>query len=334
VKTLDFREVFVMTHDDLPPEQADAVLDAAVASRTETACVELRGTGAVACIQGLTTNDVQNAGDGSFLYSAFLTPKGMIISDVWISRFDDAVTLFLPREAAPEVLDLLHRSVPPRLATVEDVSSNHVVYRLAGPMALEYTSRAGFAVPEPGRTLSCKIGPSEYVVSRPGGGPFALQIKAMEIDVHDVNLSLDEGGVLLARKEALETARVIAGWPRLGAEIDQKTLPQEVGFDRMNGLSYTKGCYTGQEVVARLHFRGHANKEVVGLSWEDDPDSRNPTVSQGDAEVGRVTSMIWLDPIDQYIGLAMVKRTVDTAEPLLAAGSDATIVELPFRFDS
>lgn len=335
MNALDLAGIFVLTNEDLPPDHAAAVLDAAAASRPEIACIQLEGAGAVNSIQALTTNDIVGPGDDSFLYSAFLTRKGMVISDSWISRSENSVSLFVPTEARDEILDLLHRSIPPRLARVVDESDDSTVFRLLGPLSLERASLAGFSVPDPGQSIRCSIGPAEYLLSRPTDpAPFALQILAHTIDTHDVDLTLEESDFLLAHPASLEIARVIAGFPRLGSEIGNKTLPQEIRFDDINGLSYTKGCYTGQEVVARLHFRGHANKGMVGISWEGDPDRKDQVITQSNASIGRVTSMIWLDPIDQYIGLGIVKSAADFDQPVVAAGCKAAIVELPFRFDS
>src|SRR5207253_1404740 len=72
---------------------------------------------------------------------------------------------------------------------------------------------------------------------------------------------LAAAGAVEADPAMLELARILAGWPRLGAEVDEKTIPQEVRFDEIGGVSYTKGCYTGQETVARLHFRGRAGRD-------------------------------------------------------------------------
>lgn len=335
MNTRDQNTIFVLANEDLPTEHAEAVLDAAAASQPETACIHVEGEGAVESIQALTTNDIVGPGDGSFLYSAFLTPKGMVISDSWISRSENSVHLFVPAQAKDEILDLLHRSIPPRLARVADESLDSTVFRLLGPLSLERASLAGFSVPNPEQSIKCTIGPAEYLVSRPTDpAPFALQILSRAKDADDVNLTLEEGDFLLAKPASLEIARVIAGFPRLGSEIGNKTLPQEIRFDDINGLSYTKGCYTGQEVVARLHFRGHANKGMAGISWEGDPDRQDQTITQEGSSIGRVTSMVWLDPIDQYIGLGIVKSAADFDQTIVAAGSKATLVKLPFRFDS
>ena len=103
-----------------------------------------------------------------------------------------------------------------------------------------------------------------------------------------------------------QAARILAGWPALGAEIDGRTLPQEVRYDEIGGVSYTKGCYTGQETVARLHFRGHPNRELRGLWWRsDEPEALNGgsrSVLSGEREVGSVRSRLVVD--GRAIGLA------------------------------
>ncbi len=119
-----------------------------------------------------------------------------------------------------------------------------------------------------------------------------------------------------------------AGWPALGAEIDERTLPQEVRYDQIGGVSYTKGCYTGQETVARLHFRGHTNRELRGLRWRRPEPLDGRTINKGEREVGSVRSTLSLD--DRAIGLGLIRREVGVGEELLAGGQPATVVALPF----
>src|SRR6266571_3032028 len=139
----------------------------------------------------------------------------------------------------------------------------------------------------------------------------------------------------------LELARVLAGWPRLGAEVDEKTIPQEVRFDEIGGVSYTKGCYTGQETVARLHFRGHANRALRGLLFDSDPPASPAqgwtAVMHLDREVGRVTSLAFVPEsgvagAGRWIGLAVIRREVASGAMVRAAGRDARVVDLPFAF--
>ena len=110
-------------------------------------------------------------------------------------------------------------------------------------------------------------------------------------------------------------------------------------FDDIGGVSYTKGCYTGQETVSRLHFRGHANRQLRGLFFESDPPAAPAegwtAVTQDEREVGRVTSIAWLPDgggsvLGRWIGLAIVRREVEIGATVRAAGREARVVHLPF----
>lgn len=324
----------VIAPDDLRAEYAEAVLDTCVVAEADVSVIELKGSGAVTCAQGLITNDIDDPGDGAVLYAAFLTNKGMIISDAWVTRDGETVSLIVPSRTGSSVGALLERSVPPRLAQVKDISAETTVLRLVGPRSLEVASRAGLHVPDPGRSVWCLLGSIKCFVSRPTEpSPFSLQINSVTRDAQQIRDSLLGTGGDPGPDTALELARILAGWPSVGNEIGEKTLPQEVRFDEHNGISYTKGCYTGQETVARLHFRGHANRGLIGLTWEGQPNLGDDGIVQDEKQIGRVCSMAWLDPIDQYIGIGSVRLSADISQPVIAAGEEANITELPFHFD-
>jgi folate-binding protein YgfZ len=126
----------------------------------------------------------------------------------------------------------------------------------------------------------------------------------------------------------LRAARLLAGWPTLGVEIDERTLPQEVRYDEIGGVSYTKGCYIGQETVARLHFRGHTNRELRGLRWRGTPPMAGRGVVHGEKDVGAVRSTLTLE--DRRLGLGTIRREVAPGDVVLASGAEATVVTLPF----
>jgi folate-binding protein YgfZ len=102
-------------------------------------------------------------------------------------------------------------------------------------------------------------------------------------------------------------SHILAGWPRLQAEIGERTLPQEVRFEEIGGLSYTKGCYTGQETVARLHFRGHTNRELRGLLWRG-PALEGDIMAAADGGGGR--GYLGTRPSTGSVGLALIRRDV------------------------
>lgn len=310
---------------------ADAVLDGAVVAPAPVISVAVSGSGVVECLQGLLTNDVGAAGTNGFVYGAVLTPKGMIVCDLYVARHGDTTHLFAPAHGREALFDLFKRSLPPRLARTEDVSDAVTVLRLAGPRSHDVARRAGVTIPERGQTAVTKLAGVTCLVARPSVDmPFALQLSTDTERGQVVTDALAGAGAAAGPAEALELARVLAGFPRLGAEIDHKTLPQEVRYEDIDGVSFTKGCYTGQETVARVHFRGHTNRWLAGLQWEDTPDFSRGDVTAERKPVGRVTSAVHLDRLNVFIGLAVVRREIRPGHVLTASGAPATAVALPF----
>ena len=323
------------------PALVAALRTGAVAARAPVAVVSLHGPGAVTCFQGLLTNDVEQPGDGAFLYGALLTPKGLILVDGWAGRLGTTVSFTVPTEARERTLAIFTRSVPPRLAHVVDRTGDVAVYRLAGPHALGVAEAAALPVPPgPARVVATLDARSE-VARAPEGAPFTLQLTVPAAEADVLADGLAAAGALLSDDAALEFTRILAGWPQLGAEVDDKTIPQEVRYDELGGVSYTKGCYTGQETVSRLHFRGHTNRYLRGLLFEGGPPAPPAdgwsTVTHVDRAVGRVTSLAWVPEgrvagAGRWIGLALIRREVDPGAMVRAAGRDARVVELPFAF--
>lgn len=331
--------------EQVAPEVVDQLHTGAVAAPAEAAVVDLAGPGAVTCFQGLLTNDVEQPGDGAFIYGALLTPKGMIVVDGWAARLGARVRFAVPAEGRERAVTIFQKSVPPRLARAVDRTADTVVLRVAGAHTIAIAGAAGLPIPSsPGRTMEATVGDVPLEVARAGDqGPFVLQITTAAEHQGTVLDRLARAGALAADGAALELARILAGWPRLASEVDEKTIPQEVRFDEIGGVSYTKGCYTGQETVSRLHFRGHANRHLRGLLFETDPAAPPAegwsAVTHEDRDVGRVTSVAWLPDgggsvLGRWIGLAVVRREVPLGALVRAAGREARVVSLPFDVPS
>lgn len=316
-----------------------AALDTgAVFAQAEVGVVSLAGPGAMTSMQGLLTNDVEKPGDGAFVYGAMLTPKGMIVVDGWAARHHTALmTYTFALEGRDAALTIFTRSIPPRLAHTTDLTSEQVVFRIAGPQALAKAQAAGVAVPSgPGRVIVVTVGATACEVARASDvAPFVLQIATPVATATEVAERLAAAGILDGGAAALECARILAGWPRIGVEVDEKTIPQEVRIEEIGGVSFTKGCYTGQETVSRLHFRGHVNRHLGGLLFDAEPVAGIDSVTDQERDVGRVTSIAWIPESrvaggGRWIGLAMVRREVETGTVVRAAGRDAQVVSLPF----
>ena len=322
---------FLLEEGGLDSAAADAVLDGCAVAPADVVLVDVLGPGALGCVQGIITNDLERPGDGSFVYGAVLTPKGMILTDLWALREGaGSVTLVVPAEGRAALDAVVTKTLPPRLARAGDQAGISVL-RMVGPLALDVARRAGIAAPEPGRSAATPVGDRTALVARPRGpGPFELELHVEQAQSAALEQRLAGAGAVRAEPPALELARVLAGWPRLGAEIDDRSLPQEVRYDELDGVSYTKGCYTGQETVARIHFRGHVNRLLTGILWQEIPEFSSPTIMQQGREVGWITSAAWLGPLEHFIGLAKVRRDVDRARAVIAGGVPARLVDLPF----
>jgi folate-binding protein YgfZ len=295
-----------------------------------SAVFDVRGAGSLDCLQGLLTNDLVKPGPGSMIYGALLTPKGMLVVDLWVLRRQEAVTLIVPMKGREAALETFQRTLPPRLAQVTDRTGEAGVALVLGDQSMESLRSLAPPLPDaPGKLTEWVSDDRSLCVSRPPPGAyFQAMITAPLPALNDAIAALQEAGAAAGSQEDIEAARVIAGWPALGAEIDGKTLPQEVRFDELGGLSYTKGCYMGQETVARLHFRGHPNRELRGLVWTDPLPLGDRLVLARGKEVGTIRSTLTLP--DRKLGLSLLRREVAIGESVIAGGVAATVVSLPF----
>jgi folate-binding protein YgfZ len=305
----------------------------AIIVRADLARFRLTGGGSIACLQGLVTCDVEKPGDGSHVFGALLTVKGMIVSPLWIARAADALYLEAPAGAAAEIEAVLERSLPPRLCRYEVVTAEMASVGVYGPAAPD--SLAAVAEGEVPATVG------RVTLLRHTGAPvIAARVAWGGLDGFDcitpVAAAKHLAGRLAARGATtispalLEERRILAGFPRLGAEIDERTLPQEARLDELGAVSYTKGCYLGQETVARVHFRGHANRRLAGVALERAPGALPQELVDGERKTGRLTSACWWEEGQGYAGLAVVRREVATGSTVRTAdGLAGTVRELP-----
>jgi folate-binding protein YgfZ len=291
---------------DLNPAELRALGEGHHALAADVAVFRLDGPGTISCLQGMLTNDVAKMAPDGLIWGAFLTPKGMIITDAWVGRDGDAAWVIIPAAAGEAVRTLFARTIPPRLAKVREVTTEMTVRWLVGADAALPTN-VSVAVPS-------------------GPAPFRGLVMA-ELPASGVDELLREAGWLHAPDEWRAAARVLAGWPALGREIDEKTLPQEVAFDELAGVRYDKGCYTGQETVARLHFRGHANRLLRGLLWESGVVPSGVEIIHGERTVGTIRTIGQLGA--RVAALAPIRREVEVGTMVIAGGAEAVVIALP-----
>jgi tRNA-modifying protein YgfZ len=317
------------------PDRLQRLTRGAVAVAERPAVFRIAGPGALDCLQGLLTNDLVKPGADRLVYGALLTQKGMILSDAWVVRRRDEFLWISPRSRREETLALFTRSLPPRLARVSDESERLAVITAHGPRAVASAQGALLPVPaETGQVSEMSSGKGAVLVARPAdSAPFRLLLVAGPDEIPLLLERMARAGIPTGDELDGEAARILAGWPAIGAEIDDRTLPQEVRYDEIDAVSYSKGCYVGQETVARIHFRGHPNRELRGLVWPGDIAPGTAVRGAEGREAGVVSSVLALT--GRSLGLVKVRREVlEAGTPeVTAGGAPARLVTLPFAPD-
>jgi folate-binding protein YgfZ len=338
----------VLAYADVSAEYAAMRHEAIVVDRSHRGRMRVSGAKAADVLTGLVTNDVAALHPGQGQYAAALTAKGKVIADVRIFADAGSYLIDVPPRAWPGWLETVKKFVNPRLARYRDDSetlrnigifgatARHVVSALTGVNASALTALPFFGqVHAEVRGLGSGSEAAVLVACVPDLGieGFDLFVPAESFD--RVWTAAIAAGATPAGLGACEIARIEAGRPEWGIDIDDSTLAQEANFDELGAVSYTKGCYIGQEVVARVHFRGHVNKHLRGLraaSVEPPPTGARLMDAAGN-DVGDVRSA-GASPRLGGIALAMVRRDVTPGTSLLARwdGGEraADLTPLPF----
>jgi tRNA-modifying protein YgfZ len=293
-------------------------------------------------LTGLVTNDVGALTPGSGQYAAALTPRGKIIADVRIVARSSDLLVDVPTRAAAGWTTMVRKYVNPRSTRYTDVSDALADIGVFGVRAREIVA------PLVGLTSEAlaALGPYANVATTIDGHP-VLVVRAPDLGVEGYELILPaearamvwqravEGGAVPAGLDAWEIARIEAGRPEWGIDIDDATIPQEANLDDLHAISYTKGCYTGQETVARVHFRGHVNRHLRGLTYPGTaPIPRGAQLmDDADKPVGDVRSS-GISPRLGGIAMVMVRREVEPGAAIRVrwegGESSAMVVLLPF----
>jgi folate-binding protein YgfZ len=305
---------------------------AAVFDRSHRGRIRVKGPRAAEMVTGMVTNDVSALVPGQGCYAAALTAKGKIVADVRVFVEEDGILVDAPPRAAAGWAAMVKKFVNPRIAPHSDESANLGDLGIFGATARHVVSELT-GVQSPALTA---LAPNSHV-SVEVGGVATRVVKVPELDVEGFELIVPAeafagfwaravaAGATPAGLEAWDIARVEAGRPEWGVDMDDTTIPQEANFDALHAISYTKGCYVGQETVARVHFRGHVNKHLRGVRGAGIEPIHCGAALFDDtgAQVGDVRSAV-RSPRLGAIALAMIRREVEPGAALLARWSDET----------
>ncbi len=275
-------------------------------------------------LQGQLTNDIEAVDVGGGCYAALLDRKGHLQADMRVLRLAPQ-KLWVDTE--PEGLAAARRHLEMykigHEVEVADVSADRSILSLIGPRSAEVAGSA--PLPEHASDKTTVGGVECLAVGTRGG----IDLIAAREDTDGLHEALAAAGAVEVGEEAAEVVRIEAGIPRFGAEMSPETMPAEAGIVE-RAVSFTKGCYIGQEPVARLHYKGRPNRHLRGLELSAPANAGEP-LRLGDKEVGRIGSAC-LSPARGPIGLAIVRREAELGAEL-AVGEDgvtARVVDLPF----
>lgn len=324
-----------------------------IADRSDLALIRMSGRDPVRMVQGLITNDLAGAPAGRGVYAVMLTPKGRTIAELRAFRRDGPdgaeVLLVLPREALDGTREHLKKFVPPMFARWAEISGEQGTTGVYGPRAGELTGEMlGVEIPsdlpEDGFVEGIFDGtPCLAARTLYAGGEDGYDVIAPAAALPALRAALlargADAGARAVGWDALETLRIEAGRPRYGAELTEDTIPTEA-FESTGllerAVSFTKGCYTGQEVIIRIAHRGHVNRHLRGLLLGDvaAPAPRTPLHHpESGKAIGWTTSAAHSPRLGQTVALGYVRREVGpggTVRLETPEGAETTVSSLPF----
>ena len=277
-----------------------------------SAVVDVAGEDRVAFLQGQLTQEMKGLAPGETREAAGLTAKGKLLFVARAVGSADRIRLVVPAVLRIPVFEHLRKYVLGSRVTIEDRSEEFLRVALYGPGAARLNVPAG-------------------VLPLPGEGELSAELLAPIAMRGEVERLLERAGSEEVSGETADVLRVEAGRPKFGTDMDSTNLPDEVGLG--HAISTTKGCYVGQEVVARLRTYGRVNRRLVRFRFPGRPiDPRTPLrrfdeESPGKVEAGRVTSSV-VSPVSGAIGLGYAFRDVADGDRLVSTvhADDTAIV--------
>ena len=281
--------------------------------RSERGKLLVRGAEAAEFLQGQVTNDVEALEPGHGVYAALLNHKGKLRADMRILRGEDWIWIDTEAEGLAPMRHTCEVYSLGRDVSHEDVTEQRAIVSLIGPGARE---ALGVDVPE-----------AEHSFVEGGHGLYVAT--DLGVDVIGEPGVADTLGVEAVSEEAAECVRVESGRPRLGHDMGGETIPQEAGLNE-RAVNFEKGCYIGQETVARLHWRGKPNRHLRGLKLSE-PAEHGDRLTLGEREVGEIGTAC-VSPALGPVALAIVRREAAPGDTLTVGsnGITAEVVDLPF----
>jgi folate-binding protein YgfZ len=317
--------------DTLSSEHRVLLEGCGLLDRSERGKLALSGDGAVEFLNGQVTNELATLRAGDGCYAAFLTHKGKMLGDLRILAVGESpggepseLLLDTERGALQALFDMIRRYKVGFRVELHKRTLERALLSLIGPQAATIAGTERLAGEEHANE-PVQIGPVEALAVRTDVG-VDLLCDASESDA--LSAALLQQGAVGVSEPAVECLRIEHGRPRFGIDLDESVIPQEAGLND-RAVSFTKGCYVGQETVARLHYRGKPNRHLRGLRLSE-PAAPGEELRHGERTVGSIGSTA-TSPLLGPIALALVRREAQPGDVIsVGEHADAEVVALPF----
>ena len=296
----------------------------ALVDRSESGKLALTGSEAKTFLNGQVTNEIEALEPGHGCYAALLTHKGKMLADLRVLELGPPtpeLLLLCERSALQALFDAIRRFKIGFDCELQKRTLERGLLSLIGPHAEAMAGPVGTNEHDNAPSV---IGGAEVLLIRTDVG---LDVVCHSHDTERVRDSLVHAGAVQIDEATADVLRVERGRPRYGVDLDDSVIPQEAGLNE-RAVSFTKGCYVGQETVARLFYKGKPNRHLRGLRLGEEVQP-GTELRLGEREVGTLTSVA-RSPKLGAVGLALVRREAQPGDVLDAAGVSATVVELPF----
>ena len=299
--------------------------------RSDRGKLALTGAEAVPFLNGQVTNELADLIPGEGRYAAFLTHKGKMLGDLRILALGEdgappsELLLDTERACLQALFDMIRRHKVGYQVELHKRTLECGLISLIGPAAAELSGADLAGQPEH-RHAPVQI---EGVAARAVRTDVGIDLLCAASDREELMEALRARGAEPVAQEAPECLRIESGRPRYGIDLDDTVIPQEAGINE-RAVSFTKGCYVGQETVARLFYKGKPNRHLRGLRLSQ-PVPSGSELQLGERVVGRLTSTA-ISPRLGPIALALVRREAEPGATVAVAGHEASaeVLTLPF----
>ena len=295
-----------------------AILDLSTRGR-----ILVRGRDRARLLHNLTSNEVKKMAPGSACYAFLLSPQGRIQADLYLLCFDEHFLIDTEPELREKVLQHIRRYIIADQVEVEDLTSALSCVAVEGPSSAGILLQVGAPAPE---AYIHKQWGVRTVAGINSTGQLGYRVYLPSADAASLEAELERAGAVRSNHEDARVVRIEKGKPRYGEDISDRSLPQET--QQMHAVSFTKGCYLGQEIVERIRAQGHVNKKLVGLKIEGaEPLVAGTKLFQEDVEAGQITSTAVSPSSGTVVALAYVRTQYADSGTRLVAGERTAWVQ-------